>query len=71
VSASNLNAFVGERIGYLRTQCPVEIIGRTILVYRFEEAPWGGLSLMGPVDGVPVPACEDQPYSLYVEQPEG
>ena len=71
VSASNLNAFVGERIGYLRTQCPVEIIGQTILVYRFEEAPWGGLSLMGPVDGIPVPPCEGEPYSHYVEQPEG
>lgn len=71
VSASNLNAFVGERIGYLRTQCPVEIIGRTILVYRFEEAPWGGLSLMGPVNGTPAPVCEGETWSQYVAQPEG
>jgi hypothetical protein len=64
VSASNLNAFVGERIGLLRTYCPVEVIGETILVYRFEEPPYGGVTLMGPTDGIPVPPCEDEPYSF-------
>ena len=61
ISASNLNAFAGESVGLLRSYCPVEIIGRTILVYRFEQSP--GI-LWSEVDGVPYGVCEDSDVSV-------
>jgi hypothetical protein len=39
VSASNITGQARTLYGWLRAYCPVEIIGRTILVYRFSEPP--------------------------------
>jgi hypothetical protein len=60
ISASNLNAFAAGQFGFLRSVYPVEKIGATILVYRFEQMP---PTLLGNHDGVPVGLCSDSEFS--------
>lgn len=60
VSASNLNAVEHETLGVLDRYCPVEIIGSTLLAYRFDPAP---SSLGANSPGPPAPACPDQRLS--------
>lgn len=61
ISASNLNAFVAGPLSALRSYCPVELIGSTIVVYRFDEPP----SLLNGDNsaGIPEGLCEDRPIS--------
>ena len=37
VSASNLTGIGRDYFGFLRAYCPVDIVGDTLLVYRFDE----------------------------------
>ncbi len=61
VSASNLNAYAAEDLAWLRAWCPVDIIGATMLVYRFEALPPRGPAPQ-PL-GLPEPLCRDRKYS--------
>jgi hypothetical protein len=65
ISASNLNAFAAGQFGFLRSVCPVERIGSTILVYRFEQMP---PTLLGTHEGMPVGLCSDSEFSHSPEE---
>lgn len=55
VSASLLTAYDRDRLAWLRAYCPVEVIGRSILLYRFDEPP--DTTTPGPTR--PAGPCED------------
>ena len=68
ISASALN-LVRDQFGLLHSVCPVEKIGATILVYRFEQMPdtlTAPHSLTRDQVGLPAALCEDEVYSTYV-----
>jgi len=39
VSASKLTAYDRRRLSWLRAYCPVDVLARTVLVYRFDAPP--------------------------------
>src|SRR5690606_36234960 len=52
-SASSLTIHYRDELAYLRAYCNVGTIGKTILLYRFDEPPTGG-----PGPGAPAGRCE-------------
>jgi len=63
VSASNLNAYAAQDLAWLRDYCPVDQLGASLLVYRFERLPEQHAAST-PVRGLPSPLCRDQDYSV-------
>lgn len=63
VSATNLNGVVFTASRPLRLYCPVEVIGGTLLVYRFADLPDGLLVGATAPPGSPAGACDDEDYS--------
>ena len=55
VSVSALNSANRSALSWLRDWCPVAVLDRTILIYRFSHPP--GASPAGPLRASPAPLC--------------
>ncbi|MEA3019910.1 MAG: hypothetical protein QOI47_1434, partial [Actinomycetota bacterium] len=60
VSASKLTAYDRRRLRWLRAYCPIDVLARTVLVYRFDSPP--DRTIAGP--DAPARECSGRSFSV-------